>query len=378
MATSPPIQVPVHSYDDGAVSVVVANRSSTDSRPGAFLDTDFSAVAPVYFHALGGGKFLGVFAERWHSVTRHDTDPNLFTDYAVDSEPSWAIFDGSNGHRLNIAGHYGLNPPTKVSVESRVLTGACGRTNTYLYLMQSATANADTFGVISHYHINTVTWQVNLVGEEKLSNVSVGEETVIFDLGVKYNAIYLTFVGRDSQNRLYLARKNWGHIGQAPKKMEYQTDKGWTEDPSRLVPLRTPAGALTSVGPVSFADYRGRAYMSVVSEESGEMSAQVYSSCGLWDAWTPLKNPYYLGTQGTSYMGGTAYLQPSLRANSSMVSASAITGIPMVYATKNISGSDTGIDLTWDLWPISSNAVPVIGAGAELSVSSVSSSVATT
>lgn len=368
MATSPPIQVPAHSYDDSAVSVVVANRNSTDPRPGAFFDSDFSAASPVYFHVLGGGKIFGVFSQRWHSVTlpTDAVDPILFGEYTVDTNPSWAIFDGANGHHLSVPGQYGVNPPTGIASD-RTLMGACSRTNTYLYLLQSATVSGESFGVVSHYHINSVTWQVNLIGEDKLSSVIVGDETVVFDLGIKYNSIYLTFVGRDSQDRLYLARKNWGHIGQVPK-VEYQSDKGWSEDHTKLVPLRTPSGPLTSVGPVSFADYRGRAYMAVVLEDAGEMSAQVYSSSGLWDLWTPLKNPYYLGTQGTSYLGGTAYLQPALRANPPIVSSSAVTGIPLVYAKKKISGDNAGIDISWDLWPISNNSVPAISGESSLAV----------
>lgn len=366
MATSPPIQVPAHSYDDSAVSVVVANRNSADPRPGAFFDSDFAAASPVYFHVLGGGKVFGVFSERWYSAATDSSDPILFSDYAVDANPSWAIFDGANGHHLSVPGQYGINPPTGISPD-RKLMGACSRTNSYLYLLQSATVSGETFGIVSHYHINPVTWQVNLLGEDKLSNVSVGEETVIFDLGVKYNSIYLTFIGRDSQNRLYLARKNWGHIGQVPK-VEYQSDKGWSEDHSKLVPLRTPTGTLTSAGPVSFADYRGRSYMAVVLDDAGEMSAQVYSSGGLWDSWTPQKNPYYLGTQGTSYLGGTVYLQPALRANPPVVSSSAVTGIPLVYAKKKTSGDNAGIEIVWDLWPISNNSVPVISGEASLNV----------
>jgi hypothetical protein len=353
MATTAPNQIPSGSYDGGAVSVVVSNRSSSDPRPGAFFDQNFAAAAPVHFHELDDKKFLGLFSRRWYGSSRPTdaTDPNLFSSYTEDNSPSWAIFDGSNGNHLSIPGQYGINPPTGISCDSRVLVGACSRANSYLYMLQSYTVSGTKFGVVSHFHIDPNTWQVNLVGEEKISSIVVGAETIVFDRGIKHNVSYLHFAGRDSLNRVYLARKNWGFAGKALK-TEYQSDKGWTEDPLKIKPLKTSGGYLTSAGPIGFGEYRGKVWASVVGNNSGVMTAQFYTSSGLWDAWTPENRPYPLGTEGTSYLGGTAYLQPMLRAHPSRLSPSCVTGIPLLYVTKKASGGNTAIDITWDLWPV--------------------------
>jgi hypothetical protein len=237
-------------------------------------------------------------------------------------------------------------------------------------MLQSYTVSGTKFGVVSHFHIDPNTWQVNLVGEEKLSNIVVGSETIVFDRGIKYNLSFLHFAGRDSLNRVYLARKNWGFAGKVPT-TEYQSDKGWTDDPSKITPLRTPGGYLTSAGPISFGEYRGKIWASVVKNSSGAMTAQLYTSSGLWDTWTPDNNPYALGTEGTSYLGGTAYLQPMLRANPSRLGPSCITGIPLLCTTKRASGGNTAIDIAWDLWPvIAQNANRIFTSEAVLEVTS--------
>lgn len=368
-------QVPPSSYDDSAVSVAVADRSTTDYRAGAFFTEDFAAVSPVYFHNLGGGKFFGIFAQRWHTATRPSnvSDPNLFNSYTVDSEPSWAIFDGVNGNRYAIPGQSPTNPDTDISYDTRSVVAACSRTSNYLYLLQSFTESGSTFGVVSHFHISPLTGEVNLVGEQSIPNVvTADEQMVTFNRGVKYNITYLTFVGTDSSGKIYYARKNWGSIGRLGK-IEYQSDKGWTEDYSKIAPLKTSGGYLTTAGPVSFADYRGKTWISTVKNDGGTMTAQLYVSSGaLWDVWTPDHHPYPLGTQGTTYMGGTAYLQPMLRANASAVAPSCVTGIPLVYATKVISGDNSSIKINWDLWPIKSSGLPSTSSEASLSVNSES------
>lgn len=353
MATSASIQKPDTSYDANAVSIVVSDRSSSDARPGSFFSSDFAAVSPVHFHPLGDGKVMGVFAKRWHGATRpeNSNDPNLFEDYEVDELPSWTIFDQSNGNHYSIPGQSGINTPASGTYSSRVAVGGCSRTNSYVYLLQSVVKGGVTSGLISHYHINPVTWQVNLLGEEELASVQLGSETVTFNLGVKHNITYLTFVGKNSLGQLFLARKNWGFIG-SPGAVEYQGERGWSEDPSNLFPLKSSSGFLTSAGPVSMAEHQKRTFMSVVEEDDGEMSARIYTSVGLWDAWSPLNHPYPLGTQGSSYLGGTAYLQQALRANPLLLSTSGLNGIPLVYALKRTSEGGAAISIKWDLWPI--------------------------
>lgn len=371
MPTSAPDQVPAHSYDDGAVSISVSNRSATDPRPGAFFDGDFSAVSPVHFHNLGGGKYLGIFSHRWYGASHSSSDPNLFSSYEVDSSPSWIIFDGKNGHHVSIPSHGGVGVTTNVPSDTRFVTGACSRSSNYLYVLQSCSLGGVSFGVMSHYHINNVTDNVNLLAEEVMAGVAVDGETVVFDRGLWCSTTHLNLVGRGSvSGNMFLARKHWGRIGQ-PTQREYQSARGWFTGSSRAVPLHDFNGAvLTTAGPVSVTEYQGKTWMSVVRDDSGDKSAQVYSSAGLWDGWAPQGQPYPLGNAST-YLGGTAYFQPSLRPNRSMVGQTSLSGVPIVSSVKAVSGGDEGISINWDLWPIPiANGSRVVSSEASLGVSS--------
>lgn len=361
MSTSPLNQVPENSYDSTGVSIVVSDRSATDPRPGAFFDPDFAAVSPIHFQKLDGSKVIGVFSERWSNGVRpvDSQDPNLFATRTVDTEPSWAIFDGATGYHYPIPGQQGFNPPTRIKYDTRIATGACSRINSYLYVLQRLTYGGYAFSVVSLYHINPVSWQVNLLAEEKIPSAVIGGKQVVFDRGIHYGDTFLTFFGADTDGVLYVARKNWGYVGrntglyQTAANIQYQTAKGWTEDPLGMVSIKDSGGMpLTSVGPVDLADFRGKVWISTVKNDGGNMSAQVYASRGLYESWAPENDPYALGTLGSTYMGGTVYFQPTLRAHPAAVATGTITGIPLVYATKVISGGNQAIELTWDLWPI--------------------------
>lgn len=361
------------SYDAHGISVSV-------SPTGSFFDSEFAAAIPIHFHNLDGTKFLGVFSQRWHSVSRSTTDPTMFTSYTVDSSPSWAVFDGINGQHYSISGQYGPNPPTKIAYASRILTGACSHNNTYLFLMQRYTDSVgSTFGVVSHFHINPLTWQVSLLAEEQISDIYVGtsKTVVTFGKGIRYEGYYLIFAGTDSSGNIYLARKNWGYIG-GPQKLEYLSDRGWGQDSTTAVPIKDVDGTnITSAGPVSFGSYRSKTWISVLENTAGVMTAQVYGSSGLWNSWTQetTQQPYALGTVGSTYMGGTVCFQPVLRPNTDRVSETCISAIPIVYSVQGVSGSNRSINTKWDLWPVPvSGSRRIISIGASLEVSASSSS----
>jgi hypothetical protein len=364
--------VPETSYDSAGISIVMSNRSATDPRLGSFFDGDFDAAVPIHFQRLEGDRFMGVFSERWSSGVRptNPADPNLFATYTIDTKPSWAIFDAVNGNHYQIPAQEGLNPPTRIEGNDRTATAACSRTNTYLYLLQRFSGDQSSpsvpFSAVSHYQINTVSWQVNLLTEEKIPSVLVGGnvvgdrvvggKTVLFDRGIHCGETFLSFVGADSTGVLYLARKNWGYVGRSPGAIyetspfiEYQTDKGWTQDASKAVSLKAFDGTpLTSVGPVDLTEVRGKTYMSVVENDGqGNVSAQVYVSRGLYDSWRPEGTPYSLGVLGTTYLGGTLYFQPNLRATGNRDASS----VPFNYATKVVSGENRAIKISWDIWP---------------------------
>jgi hypothetical protein len=356
----------IASYDVAGVSTIFSTRTTSDSRPGAFFDADFSAVVPTYFHQMDQEHYLGLFSRRWYGATRptNATSHNFFSAYSIDASPSWAIFNASNGHHLPIPGQFGINPPTAVPYSSRVLVGACSKGSVYLYMLQSYNASGETFGVVSLFNTNSDVWNVNLVGEEKIPNIVVGSEKIIFDRGIRCTDTHLNFAGRDSLNRVYLARKEWGFVGKFLK-FEYQSEAGWTEDPLKIKPLKTPTGDLVSAGPISFCNYGGKVWASVVVDNSpAAMGAQVYGCRGMWEAWVPENLPYSLG-QGTSYIGGLCF-QPMLRADPSKVGETCTTAIPLTYATVQTTGSNSALNVSWDLWP-----VPVYGLDRKLSSEAV-------
>lgn len=364
MPTQAPRQVPEKSYDDGAVSITVSDRLASDPRPGTFFDKDFSAVSPVYFHDLGSGKYIGIFSHRWHSGETSSSDPNMFSSYETDAVPSWCVFDGRHGSKSFMSGN-SINITTRITSDSRTVVGACSRSSNYLYVLQSCSAGGTNFGVVSHHFCNPVTGEVTLLGEEVISNVSVGGETVVFDRGIVIDSNHLTFAGRDSAGKIYLARKSWGYVGKSAAQIDYQSDGGWFSDPSRSVPLKSSSGShLSSSGPISFAEHRGNMWMSVVQSDSGMMTAQIYGSAGFLSPWYEQGRPFPLGQSGSSWLGGTVHFQNMLRGNRSRLSDLHVAGIPVVYAIKKTSGDEHGISIFWDLWPVTSVSA---SAGAVLS-----------
>jgi hypothetical protein len=109
----------------------------------------------------------------------------------------------------------------------------------------------------------------------------------------------------------------------------------------------------------------------VLQNNSGAITAQVYGSGGLWDSWTREDAVgYNLGTVNSTYLGGTVCFQPVLRPNTDYVSETCISAIPVVYAVKGISGSNTSISTKWDLWPVPiSGSKRIITADVSLGVS---------
>lgn len=369
MSTSPVDQVPSTSFDAQGVSVVTANKSLVDPRAGVVYNpVNFATGVPVYFHPLGDNQFLGLFSQRWYGATPSVIAPQAFTAYSVDHLPSWAILNASSGNLAPVGGQGGsFTPPMKAAYDTRVLTGACSRSTSYVYLLNAVVKGLVPSAVIQHFHVNTV-GVANLLAEETIPSVTIGGNDVLFNLGVQLNTPYLIFAGSDPDGNVFLCRNNWGKIGQlaAPPKVlfgqakagnvwEYQTARGWSADPTSAVPLISTTGTLISKGPCAFGVYRDRTWLSTVQISGSSVSSVVYVSKGLYDPWKPDGAPVSLGTT-TTYLGGTVYLQQTLQANSTnpiVTSPNNVTAFPYITAVKLVAGLETSIVLNWNLWPIS-------------------------
>lgn len=368
MSTAPSVQVLSTSFDAQGVSIVTANKSLTNPRPGVVYNpVNFATGVPVYFHPLGGNQVLGLFSQRWYSATASVTAPQAFTAHSVDSLPSWVVLNATTGNLSPVGGLGGsFNPPMTAAYDTRVLTGACSRSTSYVYLLNTVVKSSVTSAVVQHFGINNV-GVAALLAEETIPTITIGGHQVLFNQGVQYNTPFLIFAGTDTNGKVFLARNNWGKIGQrsgTPKILmgqamagnlwEYQTAKGWSSDPTAAVALTTPTGTLISKGPCSFGEYRDRIWMSTVQISGSEVTSVIYVSKGLYDPWSPAGAPISLGTTST-WLGGTAYLQQTLQANptnSIVTSPANVSAFPYITAVKSVVGDETSIVLTWNLWPI--------------------------
>jgi hypothetical protein len=370
VSTSPVVQIPTTSLDANGVSIVAGPKSLLTQQAGQiFNPTTFAAGVPVYFHPLGGQRFVGLYSQRWYGATSIATDPNYYSAYSVDSNPNWIGFDGTMGSTFQVSGQAGFNPPTNTP-GTLTLTAGASRSNTYIYTLNTVVNGSNTTALVQNFHVANV-GSVRLIAEETIPNATVGGSTVLFNQGLEFSTPYLYYAGTNSSNQVFLARKNWGAVGQsgppptrltAPKgtsppgsSWTYQTSTGWSGDNTQAMPLKTVGGIMTSVGPISFGSYRDRTFISTVHVSGSTVTGQVYVSRGLYDTWQPVGSPIALGTIGTTYLGGGVQLQPALQASPTNVivtSAANVTAIPYVTAVKATVSGNSSIVVTWGLLPV--------------------------
>lgn len=298
MATYAVRQVLPQSVDAAGISIATATTNTADPRTGQVYRPDrLAAAAPVWFHRLPDGRYVGLFARRLTNAVPADPQPGgpLVYSTATDTDtPSWAVFDPTTGATATVE-----TIPTDTEGQ-RVLRAAASRGN-YLFTLSTIGDEA----LLQHFRV-----------DPRHALVLQAEEIVPGGLGlglhVEHNDLWL-FGAKNG--KLALARKNWGRVGENNSvnpflRWRYRTARGWSFDLDDLAPL---AGNIPTSGPVSVARHGTRYYltMPVYTAATNSWSAKTWTSRAVDRQWTAHPFTVPLGTAET-YVGGTAALQPQL------------------------------------------------------------------
>lgn len=314
MATFMIRQVLPGSVDAAGVSTASTTCDTADPRTGQMYNpVTLAAADPVWFHRLPDGRYVGLFARKLVNAILADPQPGgpLVYSTATDSyTPSWAVFDPTSGAVTNIE-----TIPTEVEGQ-RVLRAAASRGG-YLFTLSTIGDEA----LLQHFRVGP-----------RHTLILQAEEIVPGGLGmglhVENNDLW---VFGDLNGKLTLARKNWGRVGQNASvnpflRWRYRTVRGWSFNVADLAPL---AGDIPVTGPVSVAKSGMRYYLTMPvytppkpavaavgskpasPEVPGHWDARTWTSRAVDSAWKP--HPFTVPLGGdTTYIGGTARLQPQL------------------------------------------------------------------
>lgn len=350
MATGSAPQLHPDSIDTLGLSVIAGSKVAEDGRYGLIYNpTTLAAAAPVHFH-LAASRVLGLFSRVWTTGEGSEDSPGYYSDYTESTVPHWAMIDLSGSAK-------DVGPmPMRTAHTTRTLVSATSRLDLF-WALNAVTNGSVNSAVVQFFRRNTSgTFQVQ--EEETLPTFNVAGQPVLFNRGVYLDAPNMVFFGsRSSGNEVYLARKRWERIGtvsvEAP--WQYQTDTGWSSDPDDAVALQTSVTtALTTVGPISVGSYRDRRYITTVAADGSNRVARVYVSRGLHDPWNHVDS-IALGAVGSTYLGGTLYLQPHLGAVSTLdelQDPANATAFPSVRSLLSEVELEAAIQVTWGIQQI--------------------------
>jgi hypothetical protein len=326
MATFSVRQVPPQSLDTAGVSVATTTLDTLDPRTGqVYNPTSLAAGEPVWFHPLTDNRFVALFSRRLHTATPASPQPGGPLVYSAATEtttPCWAVIEPGSGAMTGLA-----DIPTETE-GVRVLSAAVSRGG-YLFVLSRIGDEA----LLQHFRVGT--------GQ---SMVLQGEEIVPGGLGlglhIERNDLW---VFGSKNGKLTVARKDWGRIGQRDSinpflRWRYRTARGWSIDLDDLPQL---GGDIATSGPVSVARHRMRYYLvmpvytppvaatGTVAAAPGRWDAKTWTSRLIDSRWVP--HPFTVPLGGdTTYLGGTAYLQPQLTLTSGQTSTPTTRGLTVL------------------------------------------------
>ena len=360
MPTTPAAQVYATSIDTAGVSIATGSPTADHPRAGMIYDSvTLAAAAPIWFHTLRRGHFLMVTGRIWQEATPDGGIPGGYTAYTEDTSPAWFLIDGPTAARFPIPG-YPLHPPMRTTVTSATITAATSRPPNYLYLVNRVQIAGEEQAVLQCVYTST-TDSVDVVAEEILPTVTVGEDTVVFHQGIQYSNAYFLLYGTDSAGNLYRMRKPWSQVGAnkpdpnignpttPPRGWEYFAGWGYSYDSAELAPVQQ---GLTSAGPVSFAVYRNAAIMGTVHQDGDVCTGQIWvSQAGR--LWERRATGIPLGSVADgSYLGHGLRLMGQLGADSATV-GTAKAGVPYLTTIKSVESGVSRLLNSWDVWKVS-------------------------
>lgn len=325
MSTETTTQVLDTSYDMNGISVVTATKTAAAPRRGTIYNPDTLAAAlPVWFHPLRDGRFLGLFAERWHTATIGSGGPQSYASHVETINPSWMVFDPATGS------YSGVQEIPSNLPGNRDLAGAVSR---FSYLLTIGTCNDEAH---LQHHVVGDHGDVILQAEEIVPVVG----GVSFSFGIWVDDRFLYLVGTDSASRIHLARKRWSRVGENRDEWgtwEYKGTRGWSPEPSNLAPLMDSTGQpLVTSGPVSYAKLKNREFISVMTATD----AKIYSSRDVEPTWVlEYQRP-------ADYL----YLQPQLYYNPTMIPTGKRVGVPYVVTDIIDTANAKQLLVSWDMF----------------------------
>lgn len=302
------------SIDKYGISTVTSSKDPAVPRQGIIYDPRILAAGRLVHIHPSAANYTALFKERWFNGAV-GTQPQYYTGHEVDEEPYWVVFHPSYGV-IKSQGRI----PTHESYTTRVLQGGVSR-NHYLFLIQ----RLDEAAFIQHLR-NTQESGLELVAEEYVPPAG----DVVFDKGLFWWGDVVCVYGSNASGQLYVARKPWSRIGVPSNRTgtavwQYQTDRGWSVDPGDAMPLN-----IASDGPVSYAAYRNKAYLSV---HNGSV-VEVHSSRGLYDPWKRILS--YAGTEDFSF-----------QSHIPLSDLSTSIGFPYITSSQVTNSGEESIAVSW-------------------------------
>jgi len=363
MSSSPAVQVDATSLDSAGVSLSTAPVSANPRTGTAFNAATFAAAQPIWFHPMYDGRYLMINSRLWMAAAPIGGTPGAYSTYTELTSPSWTVLDGPTGARTAVP-NAPSTIPLSTSSTGTVVTGAASRAPASLYLLSSINAGAGA--VLQRFAIDP-NGAVVPTHEDVIPN---GPGGVVFDQGVQYADPFLVIHGTDSAGNIYRARKPWAKVGtnkvtrsnlqthsglvNTQVGWEYFAGTGYSSNSAEMAPLVVAGGTTwTTVGPMSFANYRNTSYATTVAAAGGVHTGQLWMSVS-GRPYVKAGSPIALGSSlDGSYLGGGIQLMPELSPNpSASVMTGAQAGLVYAVSTRAPAGGGHILDTVWNIWPL--------------------------
>lgn len=360
----------------------------------------WAAAHPIWFHPMYDGQLLEVVSRLWTDAAPIGGTPGAYSAFTESTTPSWCILDGPTGRRTAVPNPMATIPtiPLNTTATSVTVVAAVSRPPAALHLLYSATVSGQDTAILQRIGVNpngsaAVTHEEVLPVLGKRSDngeyavlpftfdapidttapsftptaIPTATNTVIFNRGVQIETPFIYVYGGDSAGNVYRIRKTWGkvginrqfratpqiHSGLAGTQVgwEYFTGTGYSPDPAGLAHIPD----LLSVGPLSFASFRNRTFLSTVTATGTARFGRVWTSTA-GRPWIQTGAPVPLGDTATgTYLDGGIQFQPLLGASpsASAMTSTVLAGIPYVVTTKISAGGGDALNTAWYIWPVS-------------------------
>jgi hypothetical protein len=342
--------VPPGSLDRFGLSITTASRDPDDPRAGAiYHPTLFAAATPIYFHPMGGSRYLGLFDGYWTAATASRAEAGIYSAHTAVVAPAAAIIDASTGALSRLAGLDGF---TMLGEDGAQLISAVGQSRVLYVLVDSGTPQITVWRLDPNDQLvfmRTVACPVS--------------GPVTYDRGLYLDGPYLYLWGSDdTTHEVYTARVFTSRLG--VDDWSYQTSAGWTNQPllagdgavlTTAAARATPVAGLHTQGPMSTVVFRGRTYASVTANHDGSYWGQIWCSRTMSEPWTMLKEHVIAAT--ADWLGNNLMLQPQVGLNATALPDGAVAAIPYVLTYAEDTENGEGLRVFWDLLSIPASLV---------------------